>query len=248
VKPPKGVVLRALNPRGGAAHDPRSDVRELVVLAQRRLTGAPPKRHAASLESVERRLSRQSVRGWRRRRALFGAAASGLVGAACAICLLLANRGEALRVEVLSRSAGDDGREECSRLRFSDGSEVAIGAGALLRIAALRARGAELELQRGSVRVDVANRPGALWRLRAGDYRMDGNGTTFDIDFDPDRQSLEVDLASGSLFVSGPAFQAEVEAGEHLSLQLGRSQASLERQGLIARCSPGDAEPERENQ
>jgi hypothetical protein len=77
---------------------------------------------------------------------------------------------------------------------------------------------------------------------------MDGNGTTFDIDFDPDRQSLEVDLASGSLFVSGPAFQAEVEAGEHLSLQLGRSQASLERQGLIARCSPGDAEPERENQ
>jgi ferric-dicitrate binding protein FerR (iron transport regulator) len=236
------VIPSKASPGKGAA--PASNVRELVVLARSRLTGDPPKRCAASLESVERRFARRE----RGRRTLFGAAASGLLGVACVLCLLLANRGEALRVEVLSGSDRESGPDECALLRFSDGSEVAIGAGALLRIAALRARGAELELERGSVRVDVAHRPGALWRLRAGDYRMDGNGTSFDIDFEPDRQSLDIDLASGSLFVSGPAFEAEVEAGEHLSVQLGRGEASLERRGLVARCSPRDAEPERENQ
>lgn len=231
-----------MNPAKGVA--PASNVRELVVLARRSLTGDPPKRSAASLESLEQRLERRQ----RGRRTLFGAAASGLLGVACVLCLLLANRGEALRVEVLSGSARASGPDECALLRFSDGSEVAIGAGALLRIAALRARGAELELERGSVRVDVAHRPGALWRLSAGDYRMDGNGTSFDIDFEPGQQSLDIDLASGSLFVSGPAFHAELESGEHLSVQLGRGEASLERRGLVARCSPRDAEPEREDQ
>jgi ferric-dicitrate binding protein FerR (iron transport regulator) len=220
------------------------NVRELVVLARRRLTGEPPKRCAASLESVERRFARRQ----RARRALFGAAASGVLGVACVLCLLLANRGETLRVEVLSGSGRTSAPDECALLRFSDGSEVAIGAGALLRIAALKARGAELQLERGSVRVDVAHRPGALWRLRAGEYRMDGNGTSFDIDFDPGRQSLDLDLASGSLFVSGPAFQATVEAGEHLSVALDRGLANLERRGLVARCSPRDADAERENQ
>ena len=192
---------------------PESNVRQLVVLAQRRLTGEPPKRSAASLEGLEQRFAR-----WQRgRRTLFGAIASGLLGVACVLCLLLANRGEALRVEVLSGSARESGPDDCALLRFSDGSEVAIGAG-------------------------------ALWRLRAGDYRMDGNGTSFDIDFEPDRQSLDIDLASGSLFVTGPAFQAAVQAGEHLAVQLGRGEASLERRGLVARCSPRDAEPERENQ
>jgi ferric-dicitrate binding protein FerR (iron transport regulator) len=231
-----------VNPAKGVA--PASNVRELVVLARRRLTGDPPKRSAASLESLERQFTHRQ----RHRRTLFGAAASALLGVVCVLCLLLANRGEALRVEVLSGSARESGPRECTLLRFSDGSEVAIGAGALLRIAALRARGAELELQRGSVRVDVAHRPGALWRLRAGDYRMDGNGASFDIDFEPERQSLDIDLASGSLFVSGPAFEAEVEAGEHLSVQLGTGEASLERRGLVARCSPRESEPERENQ
>lgn len=231
-----------MNPAKGVA--PASNVRELVVLARRRLTGDPPKRCAASLESLERQLTRRQ----RDRRTLFGAAASGLLAVVCVLCLLLANRGDALRVEVLSGSARESAPDECALLRFSDGSEVAIGAGALLRITALRASGAELELERGSARVDVAHRPGALWRLRAGEYRMDGNGTSFDIDFEPDRQSLDIDLASGSLFVSGPAFQAEVEAGEHLSVQLGRGEASLERRGLVARCLPREAEPEREHQ
>ncbi|HTV20168.1 MAG TPA: FecR domain-containing protein, partial [Polyangiaceae bacterium] len=160
------------------------NVRDLVVLARRRLTGAPPKRHAASLESVERRFAGAQ----RRRRGLFGAAASGLIGVGCVLCLLLANRGETLRVEVLSGSTRPSGPDECALLRFSDGSEVAIGAGALLRIAALRAHGAELQLEHGSARVDVARRPGALWRLRAGEYQLDGNGTSFDIDFDPARR------------------------------------------------------------
>jgi ferric-dicitrate binding protein FerR (iron transport regulator) len=230
-----------VNPKGVA---PASNVHQLVVLARDRLTGEPPKRCAASLEGVELRLIRQQ----RGRRTLFAAAASGLLGVACISCLLLANRGEALRVEVLSGSARDSGPDECALLRFSDGSEVAIGAGAQLRIAALRARGAELELERGSVRVDVAHQPGALWRLRAGDYRMDGNGASFEIDFEPDQHSLDVDLASGSLFVSGPAYQAQVAAGEHLSVQLGRGEASLERRGLVARCSPRDTEPEREDE
>jgi ferric-dicitrate binding protein FerR (iron transport regulator) len=173
--------------------------------------------------------------------------ASGLLGAACLLCLLLANRGEALRVEVLS-GARALGPGECSLLHFSDGSEVAVGAGALLRLVALRPRGAELELERGNVRIDVAKHPGALWRLRAGDYRVDGNGSSFDIGFDPERQRLDLELASGSLFVNGPAFQGEVEAGEHLSFQLGGAQAALERRGLIARRSPADAEPEREDE
>lgn len=220
------------------------NVHELVGLAQRTLTGEPPKRHAASLESVERRVARQQLRG----RALLGTLASSGLGFACMICLLVAHRGETLRVEVLSGSAHSSGPGDCSLLRFSDGSEVAIGAGALLRIAALESRGAELELERGRARVDVAKRPGALWRLRAGEYRMDGNGTAFDIDFDPDRQSLRIDLASGSVFVSGPAFRAAVEAGEHLSVDLGQGLVNVERSALIARCSPRDAEPDRKNQ
>jgi hypothetical protein len=171
-----------------------------------------------------------------------------LLAVACAFCLLVANRGEALRVEVLGRSGHESDRGERSRLRFSDGSEVAIGAGAVLRIAALRARGADLQLARGSVRVHVANRPGTSFRLFAGEYRMAGNGASFDVDFDPDRQRLELDLASGSVMVGGPATRAEVNAGDHLSVQAGRGALSLEGRGRLTRSSPGDAEPEGEHQ
>ena len=150
-------------------------------------------------------------------------------------------------MEVQSRGA-ESGSGGCSRLRFSDGSEVAIGAGAVLRVAALRARGVELELGRGSVRLDVANRPGSLWRLRAGDHWLVGNGASFDVEFNPDLQSLDLDLERGSLFLGGPATRAEVGAGDHLSVRPGREPVSLEGSRRIARCSPGDAEPERENQ
>lgn len=171
-----------------------------------------------------------------------------MLGVACAVCLLLSSRGESLRVEVLSGSEGVNGPDECALLRFSDGSEVAIGAGALLRIAALRAHGAELQLEGGGARVEVAKRAGALWRLSAAGWRMSGSGASFDVDYSPARQSLSLALESGSLFVSGPGFQSTLEAGEHLSVDLASGRVNLDRPWLTARCSPRDAEPEREHQ
>jgi ferric-dicitrate binding protein FerR (iron transport regulator) len=210
---------------------------ELADLARRRLTGESPKRNAASLERVERVLARRQ-----RRRALFGFASCFVAAIVSVPCLLVAaHGGEALEVSVQSGSSREAGRDECALLHFSDGSEVTLGAGALVRIEGLSPEGAELALERGTAKLDVAKRPGARWRLRAGGYQIDGTAAAFDVDLDPQRHSLSVDLIGGALSVSGPAIQRELDlqAGERLWIELDQPRVHVERRPLVGGCPSG---------
>jgi ferric-dicitrate binding protein FerR (iron transport regulator) len=223
--------------RVGSASDGRAawpNLPGLADLARQRLTGESPKRNAASLESVQGVLARRQ-----RRRALFGLAACCVAAIVAVPCLLVAaNGGEALRVSVQSSGSSEPGRDDAI-VHFSDGSEIALGAGALVRIEALTSRGAELALEHGVAKLDVAERPGARWRLRAGGYQIQGSGASFDVDLDAERHALSIALSGGSLSVSGPAIQQELEleSGERLSIELDQSRVHVERRPPGAGCS-----------
>jgi tetratricopeptide (TPR) repeat protein len=201
-------------------------VEHLIALARNQLTEDAPKRGAANLLDVERALERNR-RAFRARIWIWrGATAGALLAIAAAIVLLLpATRPPALMVEVLNgavtASGHVDGTSRGTTLSFSDGTRLALAEQARARVAAITAHGAELELERGKVNVHVVPLPESRWTLRAGLHRVNVTGTAFDLAFDPDDQSLSLDLETGSVTVSGPLIDGELrlKAGEVLEVR-----------------------------
>lgn len=208
----------------------------LVALAQNQLTEDAPKRGAASLLEVEAALDRNR-RAWRARVWIWrGATAGALLALAAVIVLLLpATRPPALMVEVLNgavtASGHVDGTSRGTTLSFSDGTRLALAERARARVAAITAHGAELELERGKVNVHVVPLPESRWTLRAGAHQVSVTGTAFELAFDPEDQSLSLDLETGSVSVNGPLIDGELrlKAGERLEVHPSRGARVLAR-------------------
>jgi TolA-binding protein len=201
-------------------------VKHLIVLARNQLTEEAPKRGVADLLDVERALDRHRHAGRARIWIGRGATAGALLAIAAAVVLLLpATRPPTLMVEVLngavSATGHVDGTSRGTTLSFSDGTRLALAEQARARVAEITAHGAELELERGKVNVHVVPLPESRWTLRAGAHRVNVTGTEFDLEFDPEDQSLSLDLETGSVTVNGPLIDGELrlKAGELLQVQ-----------------------------
>jgi hypothetical protein len=202
-------------------HTTSPAVDHLVGLARRKLTGDAPKRNAASLEAVERALVARQARRRSSVRFTVAAGAMALVASVWFVNVSL-SRPPSLKLEVdngaLTSSGHVDGAPQGTTLRFSDGTELALAPHARTHVTALGPDGAELGLERGKVKVHVTKRPESRWRIRAGAYLVNVTGTSFEVGFDAERGWLTLDLSTGSVAVSGPLIDGELEivAGQHL--------------------------------
>lgn len=109
---------------------------------------------------------------------------------------------------------------------FSDGSALALDPEGRASIAAVDARGAALELERGRLHAAIVHRTDSRWRVRCGPFEVQVTGTRFDLAWDPGRGELAVSLFEGGVLVSGPALGGPqpVRAGERLTVSTERGE------------------------
>lgn len=108
-------------------------------------------------------------------------------------------------------------------LRFSDGTTIAVDAGARARVTRVTARGAEVLIERGGVHADVVHAAeGTLWAIHAGPFEVIVTGTSFHAAWDPSSERFELSMIKGSVRVIGPFVPAGrvVVAGEHLAISV----------------------------
>ena len=108
-----------------------------------------------------------------------------------------------------------------ARVEFSDGSQIAVLPGARMRIEQVTAHGAQVELGRGQVSINIVKAPQNAWSVKAGPYRVQVTGTAFDVRWREDDKRFELNLQRGSVIVSGPPLPSP------LSLQAGQTITSF---------------------
>jgi ferric-dicitrate binding protein FerR (iron transport regulator) len=232
---------------------PAQALEPLLDLARSQLTGAEPRRGAASLATVEQLMQRQGRR--RHRQALWRNGA--LVFASVA---LLAWQGlklvaSPLEMEVVAGELSADGQLSPSAttttVRFSDGTELVVQPAASAEVASIDPHGADIRLRRGQLRLDVAKREGADWNVLAGAYRVHVTGTSFSVALAESGERLDVEMFSGTVRVSGPLIERELEVtrAQRLRIDQKHGRVAIEPAGSAstARASldepPADAAP-----
>lgn len=179
------------------------------------------------LAATRSRLLRPMLEPPRRSRAKRWAAGGAILAAAAAVALVVRPAEPApIEAEVDGARAltgtwvsGDEASREVA---FSDGSRVEVAPESALRIGALDADGAELDLVRGSAHVQVVHRDEATrWRVRAGPFDVKVVGTEFDVAWDPAQERFALHLVEGRVIVEGPTVERRsVSTGETVTVTL----------------------------
>lgn len=181
----------------------------------------------------------------------WGSAATGSALAfavvASALFFLLRVRAIGFRVE---GSAGTDGAyvvapaAASARIRFDEGSEVAVLAGGRARVGSTAADGAELVLEEGRADVHVVHRSGGAgthWRVLAGPYVVLVTGTRFVVGWSGGAQTLRVTMSEGSVRVTGPGMGEGVALATTQALVARAGDASFEIGAAGSLAAFGDA-------
>lgn len=226
----------------------------LVEVARRFPAEMTDRQRVAGLQGLRLRVSerrRQAIRSrW------IGASVGTALGAAAAICVVLClhPRGAALTLRVEGGSLQAGGAVEASAsarpvVRFSDGSEIALGALARLHVDSIDEKGAHVTLDRGEAHVYVVHAPGARWTFDAGPFSVAVRGTAFGLAWRDSEQRLDVRLENGAVTVSGPASDAplSLRAGQWLTVRESevriRSLGAEEALGSMAGARGSDPPP-----
>jgi len=101
-------------------------------------------------------------------------------------------------------------------LQFSDGTKLALVAGARGRVASVDAHGARVMLDEGEARVEVVPHPGARWLFDAGPFVVHVQGTEFELAWKGGEGRLDLRLHKGAVTVTGPL------SGEAIALRPGQ--------------------------
>lgn len=91
-------------------------------------------------------------------------------------------------------------------LRFSDGSHIEVARRGRARLMGLRATGADVSLESGSMHVKVKHREDTSWHIGAGPFGVHVIGTRFDVRWKPEDDSFELSLHEGKVEISGCVF------------------------------------------
>jgi TolA-binding protein/ferric-dicitrate binding protein FerR (iron transport regulator) len=107
-------------------------------------------------------------------------------------------------------------------LRFSDGTEVALGRDARSTVRALDDHGAHVSLAAGSAHVDVVHRDGARWLFDAGPFVIRVTGTAFTLSWEPATERLDVEMERGTVQIDGPLLVGSIPLhfGQHLTVRV----------------------------
>lgn len=147
----------------------------------------------------------------------------------------------------LLRSGGqiDALGSDAALVRFSDGTEIALDAGAHLAVTASGPHGAHLRLHSGRAHLQVIHRPAAAWTVEAGPYAVEVTGTAFDLRWSEAEQIAEIKMQAGSVRVSGPLLSEKVALGkgQHLMARLRSGDVRIDDGRLADIASPARALP-----
>jgi hypothetical protein len=147
-------------------------------------------------------------------------------------------------------SAGDDSvvvRDADTgqaRLRFSDGTSVALHRRARARVTSVEATGARLALLDGEIVVNVVHRPQSRWSFDAGPFSVLVEGTSFSLEWVPSEERMRLQMTAGVVTVKGPlgTDAMRVAAGQVLTVRL-PGEISLERSPALPASAPAVSEP-----
>ncbi len=116
-----------------------------------------------------------------------------------------------------------------STVRFSDGSEIAFGAGAGGRVTEVGPRGARILLETGTASFAIVHAPRAQWSVEAGPFVIAVIGTAFDASWSAETQTFVVRLRAGEVSVVGPLAPAgvHVRAGQELTARVAEGELRL---------------------
>jgi TolA-binding protein len=233
----------------------------LIQLAQKAATDQMSVHEQAGVDRLERTLAREQLlgRGWfaprSGRRKIAFTLTLALTGAAAAVLALALNRkpSETLTFEVLNDQSGRgaaragegiqgldrdiDGATPGTKLRFSDGSEVALEKDASARVASLEPRGGRVLLQRGSLRARINPVTRARWTILAGPYSVHVTGTEFSVRWSESDQVFDLGLHKGSVVVEGPL------AGDGIVVSPGRRLVARLKEARLVLGRVDEAEP-----
>ncbi|NCG22013.1 MAG: hypothetical protein GWP91_23605 [Rhodobacterales bacterium] len=112
---------------------------------------------------------------------------------------------------------------------FTDGSEMVLESGAQVRLQGLASQGVVLSLEQGRSHFEVQHATETDWRIHAGPFEVYVTGTVFDAGWQPDTEVFTLEMADGSVLVSGPHLGEgrTVEGTEALQVWLTEGRSAL---------------------
>jgi TolA-binding protein len=131
-------------------------------------------------------------------------------------------------------------------IRFSDGTQVDLVAGARGRIASVDANGARVMLDEGEAHVEVVPRTGAHWQFDAGPFVVHVQGTAFVLAWNGDEERLDLRLHKGAVTVTGPLSDEPIalRPGQWLTVRLAAREVFVREFDRVApQTLPSDATP-----
>jgi hypothetical protein len=212
---------------------------ELVRLAQRELDGSSVLSDDAGFARLHLRMAKpQSVwsKGWIAGGVALASAAS------LAAVLLIQPPSRAITFEVAGGKV-ESGRiigKHATRIRFSDGSEAMLTDGAEAQVKNLTEHGADVVLNRGSMRVSIAKKPEAAWHVAAGPYDVQVTGTAFDVSWSSQQQAFDLRMQTGAVIVTGPLALSGItlKAGQHMFGGVAEGRLTVEGGEIAAAARP----------
>lgn len=196
----------------------------------------------ASPRATAQRASQRALEAWEARGARRSPWARGMVALAVAMVavgLLIASiRSSRDALSYVVGESAEPGKvgawiaspPEGLPLRFSDGTELSLRAGASARVTRSDAHGADVLLERGALRASVVHRDASTaWTVHAGPYQIHVVGTSFDASWDPSSGALDVRVLEGRVNVTGPLLDdgRAVQSDEHLHVSLKESRFEM---------------------
>jgi transmembrane sensor len=130
-------------------------------------------------------------------------------------------------------------------LYFDDGTKLVLFEGARARVSESSAKGANVVVERGTLRAAVRRRAGASWNLTVGPFDVHVTGTEFDVGWEPAREEFLLTLRQGSVTVSGPVIGSNrvVVASETLRVSCKHGELRLSRATAAAPSAPVSVSP-----
>ncbi|HET6146669.1 MAG TPA: FecR domain-containing protein [Polyangia bacterium] len=114
-------------------------------------------------------------------------------------------------------------------LRFAEGSELRLAAGARGRLTSVDAQGARFAIEQGEAQVSVTPRPAARWLIDAGPFLITVQGTRFSAAWDGATERLDIRMKHGLVSVTGPVADGKiaVRAGQRLTINVQKREVLL---------------------
>ncbi|MBV9947795.1 MAG: FecR domain-containing protein, partial [Myxococcales bacterium] len=206
-----------------------------------------PRRRVQGAQALLSRLFAGQDRARLRWRSWLGAALVLTVLAVAGAALRVHRQGSVLSCAVLggrldaSGAVQADGPASPPRLAFSDGTEVALAAGARAVVRSVTRHGARVSLSEGAARVNVVHLPEARWLFEAGPFLITVTGTAFTVSWSSADERLDLHMDRGAVEVSGPLSDDAivVRRGQRLIVRVRQRETVIrDRDDAVAASSP----------